>query len=322
MSNGNRSSFNDIDKSSTQYGSRCDVKWTNSFAQISSVLERNAREHNASIVLFTGDIKSDFGDAEDYKLIRNSRDNFVVQTFDGVDDDADGMRPREFDSTSSQWVPKDADEKKMDEITTYQGHKYEDMPSSYLVGDSITYDQLMPSVDVNVNPPLDMDSSYPQSEYYLNDTTRKWNRKLSNVMLNNQVLPVYTSMENMTKSHHDLTIDEMKGITFQIIPQFYWKYQWSFNDYMIHRVGKLNPNNSEYPMYDMLGNVWEWVRDDWLDNPTNKMNGKTNPIVGGKDGNETKKVIRGGAFDQFCRKTISSSREGLDKGECKSKYGT
>ena len=32
---------------------------------------------------------------------------------------------------------------------------------------------------------------------------------------------------------------------------------------MIHRVGKLESNSKEYQLYDMLGNVWEWVRDDW-----------------------------------------------------------
>jgi hypothetical protein len=32
------------------------VRWTNSFAEISTLLERNAREHDASFVLFTGDV--------------------------------------------------------------------------------------------------------------------------------------------------------------------------------------------------------------------------------------------------------------------------
>lgn len=38
------------------YGGPCKVHWTNSFIEVSTILERNAREHNASFVLFTGDI--------------------------------------------------------------------------------------------------------------------------------------------------------------------------------------------------------------------------------------------------------------------------
>lgn len=51
-----RSTFGSIDGSSTNYGGVCSVRWTNSFVEISSILERNAREHHASFVLFTGDV--------------------------------------------------------------------------------------------------------------------------------------------------------------------------------------------------------------------------------------------------------------------------
>lgn len=75
-------------------------------------------------------------------------------------------------------------------------------------------------------------------------------------------------------------------------------------------------------MYDMLGNVWEWVRDDWS-NSISGFNGSVNPIAGSTlESSAEKKVIRGGAFDQFCRKVISSAREGLEKGECKSENAT
>ena len=76
-----------------------------------------------------------------------------------------------------------------------------------------------------------------------------------------------------------LTDYELKSITFQGIPQLYWKYEWSFNSYMIHRVGKLESNSKEYQLYDMLGNVWEWVRDDW-EPQVSSYNDKTNPMVG------------------------------------------
>ena len=90
---------------------------------------------------------------------------------------------------------------------------------------------------------------------------------------------------------------------------------------MIHEVGRLSGYVEDRPMYDMLGNVWEWVRDDWSEN-VSAQNGKVNPIVGTTSDTPHTKVIKGGAFDQLCRKTISSSREPLEQDKCKSKYGT
>ena len=99
---------------------------------------------------------------------------------------------------------------------------------------------------------------------------------------------------------------------------------------MIHRVGLLKAPHSKLKMYDMLGNVWELVRDDWVNvnNPISSFNNKTNPIGCVKDRNgkfinsgSSTKVIKGGAFDQFCRKTISPSRQGIDKSSCQSASG-
>lgn len=108
-----------------------------------------------------------------------------------------------------------------------------------------------------------MDAMYPYSEYKLNDLTNKWVRRIQRAVLERQILPVYTNMEGMDADVHELTIDELKSITFQVVPMFYWKYDWSYNDYMIHFVGRKEAPNSELQLYDMLGNVWEWVRDDW-----------------------------------------------------------
>ena len=52
-----RNTFGKIDDIATNYGNKCLVKWTNSFIEVTSILERNAREHQASLVLFTGDVR-------------------------------------------------------------------------------------------------------------------------------------------------------------------------------------------------------------------------------------------------------------------------
>lgn len=54
-----RVTFADVDELSNNEGEECSVYWTNSFIQISSLFNRNAREHEASFVLFTGN-DSDF----------------------------------------------------------------------------------------------------------------------------------------------------------------------------------------------------------------------------------------------------------------------
>lgn len=127
-------------------------------------------------------------------------------------------------------------------------------------------------------------------------------------------------MEYMDKSVHDLTVEDMKSITFQVVPQFYWKYDWRYNSFMVHPVAKLNATDNLMKMYDMLGNVWEWVRDDWSESISEAINGTqdkpaVNPMV---YNSSNKKVIRGGAFNQLVRKSIASTREGLETNKCMS----
>lgn len=298
-------------ESISNYGEGCSVRWTNSFVQIASVLERNARDHMASLVMFTG------SGEEQYDAIRNSTYNFRVTTLNGMDDDDDGMRPRK--QGSSGWVSSRPADSSKSELHTFQGFTYGQLPSSYVIGDDTVYDQMLPGVSVNLTTPLDMDKAYPESEFRLDDPTKKWIRTMTKTIMEQQVLPIYTTMENMTQDYHDLTDEDMKGITFKLIPQLYWKYEWSFNEYMIHPVGKLNPTSNNPEMYDMLGNVWELVRDDWS-STVSGLNGKTNPIV--DNNNNDNAVIKGGAFDQFCRKTISATRESIGRNEYKSEHGT
>ena len=86
---------------------------------------------------------------------------------------------------------------------------------------------------------------------------------------------------------------------------------------MIHFVGRLNPTSTKIEMYDMLGNVWELVRDDWSAPISESIGGSddnpsVNPIVGDTATASANKVIKGGAFNEFCRKEISSSREQIE----------
>lgn len=89
-----------MDEISNNEGNQCLVKWTNSFVEIHSILERNAREHDASFVLFTGNVLPvQTGDSNSimdgvYTTMRSHKDNFVVTTLDGIDSELDGMRPR------------------------------------------------------------------------------------------------------------------------------------------------------------------------------------------------------------------------------------
>jgi formylglycine-generating enzyme required for sulfatase activity len=67
-----------------------------------------------------------------------------------------------------------------------------------------------------------------------------------------------------------------------------------------HPVGEKEPN--AFGLYDMHGNVWEWVEDDWHDDyinaPTNGQAWKDKPNL------NYDRVLRGGswtAYDQHCR---------------------
>ena len=120
-SDDNRSTFTNVDETSTNYGGVCYVRWTNSFIEATTIMERNARDHMASFVLFTGDIrvpndltqtineiKTEYGiDDEEsakmlaparysYEAILNSNNSFRLVTNEGVDadDSEDGMIPR------------------------------------------------------------------------------------------------------------------------------------------------------------------------------------------------------------------------------------
>lgn len=137
---------------------------------MSTVLERNAREHQASFVLFTGDVRltdseiateknrlcdkyrtfrelvtDDMARASlTYKGIMDSKHSFRVLSLAGIDadDDEDGICPREWDDSQGKWVP-DQDNPNVQHI--FQGFKYGDLPTTYVLGDTETRLQSQPS---------------------------------------------------------------------------------------------------------------------------------------------------------------------------------
>ena len=85
------------------------------------------------------------------------------------------------------------------------------------------------------------------------------------------------------------------------------KYAW-FDDNSgneTHSVGQKKPNG--FGLYDMHGNVWEWVADTWHDNYTGAPNDGS---IWGKLGDKKAKVLRGGSWGYdpyYCR---SANRNG------------
>ena len=184
--------------------------WSNSFVEIQSILERNAREHHASFVLFTGDIPlptedevmakvqeimetygSPSGVTQEmarnkivYDKIQESQYSFRIMTLDGVDEDTDGMRKRVFDEAAGKYViDPQYDGEDEQGFRVYQGFKYGDMPPSFVLGDSLTYSQRGTETHVDFGKILDLDVEYPESEHYPDSPMQKWVRRIRQTFL-------------------------------------------------------------------------------------------------------------------------------------------
>ncbi len=69
-----------------------------------------------------------------------------------------------------------------------------------------------------------------------------------------------------------------------------------------HAVGKKEPN--AFGLYDMLGNAWEWVEDDWHDYFEGAPNDESAWL---DEPRATYRVVRGGGWDgepRFCRTAV------------------
>jgi formylglycine-generating enzyme required for sulfatase activity len=83
----------------------------------------------------------------------------------------------------------------------------------------------------------------------------------------------------------------------------YGKKEWNNHEALVP-VGTLEAGKSPYGVYDMAGNVWEWV-SDWYDHDYYKQSpseGPTGPRTGGF------KVIRGGSWNTSARNLRAADR--------------
>ncbi|MCO5382153.1 MAG: formylglycine-generating enzyme family protein [Methanosarcina barkeri] len=69
-----------------------------------------------------------------------------------------------------------------------------------------------------------------------------------------------------------------------------------------HHVGKKEPNS--WKLYDMHGNVWEWVQDSWRNN----YNDAPSDGSAWRDENSSDRVLRGGGWSYFADSCRSANR--------------
>jgi formylglycine-generating enzyme required for sulfatase activity len=103
---------------------------------------------------------------------------------------------------------------------------------------------------------------------------------------------------------------------------YYWgdamqrSHAWfiSNSDYKAHNVGLKKPN--AWGLYDMSGNVWEWVQD-WWDNNTGyyKIGPKYNPkgpVNSFEKTHFSKKILRGGSWANYSEYVRTANRGKLN----------
>ena len=99
-----------------------------------------------------------------HKKIMESEYSFRVLTLDGMDGDKDGIPRKDSEDTPS---------------ILFNGHRFGELPSSYVVGDCATYQQNPSDIRVKFDESLDLDATYPESEYFMDNKLKKWVRKIT-----------------------------------------------------------------------------------------------------------------------------------------------
>jgi formylglycine-generating enzyme required for sulfatase activity len=96
-------------------------------------------------------------------------------------------------------------------------------------------------------------------------------------------------------------------------------YAWhrENSDDKTHPVGKKKPN--KLGIYDMTGNVWEWVEDSFSSDSYAKLN-KNNPVLSG-EGSGWRAVRRGGSSETKPEKMKNMSRDGHRKSSQSEDHG-
>ncbi len=95
-------------------------------------------------------------------------------------------------------------------------------------------------------------------------------------------------------------------------------YAWYYNNSgpNTHPVGQKKPN--PWGLYDMHGNVWEWVQDRWHSD----YNGAPSDSKAWEDTNNYRRVVRGGGwYNGHARNCRSAARTGYNSDNCKSYVG-
>ena len=97
------------------------------------------------------------------------------------------------------------------------------------------------------------------------------------------------------------TTPYLTGSTGADLDRFGWYQEYS--EARLHSVGEKEPN--AWGLYDALGNAWEWVEDDWLDNYEDTADDGSSWVDEPRGG---RRVLRGGSFHNYAYYVRAASR--------------